>query len=97
VHAPVYNENVLTKNTIAEVDFLCNISRILKPQAKALFTVLNAAAMLRRYTNQAVAEGRFDPMTMVEFSEYPPRDGLPPVALRERGIVPTELNLLFHL
>ncbi|MCU0592792.1 MAG: hypothetical protein MUC57_15125 [Desulfobacterales bacterium] len=36
-------------------------------------------------------------MTMVEFSEYPPRDGLPPVALRERGIVPTELNLLFHL
>lgn len=79
------------------MSILCNISRSLKPQAKAVFTVLNATAMLRRYTNQDVAEGRFDPMTMVESSEYPPREGLPPVAVRERAFVPTELILLFRL
>lgn len=44
-----------------------------------------------------VAEGRFDPMTMVASSEYPPREGLPPVMLRERSFVPTELTLLFRL
>lgn len=76
---------------------LCNISRSLKPNAKAVFTVLNAAAMLRRYQNQDVAEGRFDPLTMVESSEHMPQEGMPAVAVRERGFVPTELVLLFRL
>ncbi len=79
------------------LSILCNISRSLMPQAKAVFTVLNATAMLRRYTNEDVAEGRFNPMTMVESSEYPPREGLPPLPVRERGFVPTELILLFRL
>ncbi len=78
------------------LSILCNVSRSLKPQAKAVFTVLNAAAMLRKYQNKDVAEGRFDPLTMVESSEYPPREGLPAVAVRERGFVPTELTLLFR-
>jgi SAM-dependent methyltransferase len=76
---------------------LCNISRSLKPQAKAVLTVLNAAAMLRRHTNPDVAEGRFDPLTLVTSSAHPPRDGLPPVAVRERAFVPTELVLLCRL
>jgi SAM-dependent methyltransferase len=79
------------------LSILCNISRSLRPQAKAVFTVLNAAAMLRRYTDKDVAEGRFDPITMVESSEHPPREGLPAIAVRERGFVPTELMLLFRL
>jgi SAM-dependent methyltransferase len=79
------------------LSILCNISRALKPQAKALLTVLNAAAMLRRYTNQDIEEGRFDPLTMVEASAYPPRAGLPAVALRERAFTPTELTVLFRL
>ena len=62
-----------------------------------MFTALNATAMLRKYTNKDIAEGRFDPLTMVESSEYPPREGLPAVAVRERGFVPTELRLLFRL
>jgi len=33
---------------------LSNICRSLKPQAKALFTVLNGAAMIRKYKNQDV-------------------------------------------
>ena len=76
---------------------LCNVSRSLKPQAKAVFTVLNGAAMLRKFQNTDVAEGRFDPLTMVESSEHPPQEGLPAVAVRERAFVPTELLLLFRI
>ena len=76
---------------------LLNIARSLKPRAKAVFTVLNGAAMVRKCQNKDVAEGRFDPLTMVESSECPPREGLPPVPVRERAFFPTELILLFRM
>lgn len=79
------------------LSILRNISRSLKPLAKAVLTVLNGAAMFRKFTNADVAEGRFDPLALVESSEHPPREGLPPVAVRERGFVPTELRLLVRL
>ncbi len=79
------------------LSILCNISRSLKPQAKAALTVLNATAMIRKHTNADIAAGRFDPLAMVVSSECPPRDGLPAVAVRERAFVPTELVLLFRL
>jgi hypothetical protein len=78
------------------LSILCNISRSLKPEAKALFTVLNATAMIRKYHNKDIATGRFDPITMVESSEHPPREGRPPIPVRERAFVPTELALLFR-
>jgi hypothetical protein len=62
-----------------------------------VLTVLNATAMIRRHTNKDVAEGGFDPIAMVESSECPPQEGYPPVAVRERAFVPTELILLFRL
>jgi SAM-dependent methyltransferase len=76
---------------------LRNISRSLKPQAKSLFTVLSAARMLRMHQNEDVAAGRFDPLTLTESSQCPPREGLPAIAVRERGFVATELTLLFRL
>lgn len=79
------------------LSILCNISRSLKPQGKVLLTVLNATAVIRKYTNQDIVEGRFDPLTMIESSECPPREGLPAVAVRERAFLPTELHLLFRL
>jgi len=79
------------------LSILCNMSRSLKPQAKVVLTVLNATAMLRKHTNKDIAEGRFDPLTLVESSECPPREGLPAVAVRERAFVPTEIILLFRL
>jgi SAM-dependent methyltransferase len=79
------------------LSILCNISRSLKPQAKMVLTVLNATSMIRRHTNKDVAEGSFDPITMVESSECPPQEGLSPVAVRERAFIPTELILLFRL
>jgi SAM-dependent methyltransferase len=79
------------------LSILCNISRSLKPEGQALFTVLNGAAMLRKHQNADVSEGRFNPLTLVEASAFSPLDGLPAVAVRERGFVPTELRLLFRV
>ena len=76
---------------------LRNISRSLKPGAKAVLTVLNAARHIRMYSNEDVAKDRYDPLTMVESSELAPREGLPAVPTRERGFVPTELRLLCRL
>jgi 2-polyprenyl-3-methyl-5-hydroxy-6-metoxy-1,4-benzoquinol methylase len=76
---------------------LRNISRSLKPQARALLTVLNGAAMIRRHTNDDVREGRFDPLLMVASSAHSPREGLPAIPLRERAFVPTELVLMCRL
>ncbi|HPD57157.1 MAG TPA: class I SAM-dependent methyltransferase [Smithellaceae bacterium] len=76
---------------------LANISRSLKKNAKAILTMLNATFMIRRFTNQDVAEGRFNPLTMEEASELPPREGMPPIKMRERAFVPTELTLLCRL
>jgi SAM-dependent methyltransferase len=78
------------------LSILRNVARSLRPGAKALFTVLSAAPMLRRASPEDVAAGRFDPMTLVASTEMPPREGHPPVAVRERGFVPTELALLFR-
>jgi len=53
--------------------------------------------MIRRYQNEDVEEGRFDPLALVESGEHPPRDRLPPVPVRERAFVSAELTLLFRL
>jgi len=76
---------------------LCNICRSLKPQARAVFTVLNGTAVIRRCRQSDVEDGRFDPLTMVEASDFAPRDGLTAIRVRERAFVPTELALLFRL
>lgn len=79
------------------LSILRNISRSLKPRGKAILTVLNGTAMIRRLQNEDVAAGRFDPLGLVESSQCPPREGLPPVAVRERAFVPTELVLLCRI
>ena len=76
---------------------LHNIAACLKPGAVVLLTVLNAAKMLRKYQNEDVAEGRFDPLSLVETYPFPPREGLPPIEARERAFVGTELVLLCRL
>lgn len=76
---------------------LRNISRSVKPEAKVILTVLNAAAMIRRYTDADVASGRFDPLALTESYDYPPREGLPAVRVRERAFVGTELRLFCRL
>ena len=79
------------------LSILRNIAQSIKPQAKVIFTVLNAIAMFRRYDNKDVAAGIFDPSTQVESLEHPPREGLPAIAVRQHAFVATELTLLFRL
>lgn len=87
-----------TDDPIAQpLNILCNVSRSLKPQGKFMATVLSAARMLRLHSNEDVAAGRFDPVTLVESSAIPPREGLPAVSVREKGFTGTELTLLCRL
>ncbi len=79
------------------LSILCNISRSLKPQARVMATVLSASRMLRAHADEDVAAGRFDPLALVESAACPPGEGLPAMAVRERGFVGTELRMLFRL
>jgi len=76
---------------------LRNISAVLKPHAKAVFTVVNGFATIRQMTQQDVEERRFDPLTMaaVYDEEYETPEGKKTVTLRERGFIPTELVMMF--
>jgi SAM-dependent methyltransferase len=76
---------------------LRQVAAALRPSAKCLFTVLNGLAMARRHSDADVANNLFDPLSLTERSELPP--GSVPISpqMRERGFVPTELNLLFQL
>lgn len=82
---------------------LSNISRALRPGAPGApgapvaLTALSAPGMFRRWSDDDVAAGRFDPATSVETSEMPPREGAEAVTVRERGFTPSELTLLFRL
>jgi SAM-dependent methyltransferase len=76
---------------------LSNISRCLKPGAKALLTVLSGSRMLRMHKDADVVEGRFDPLSIVLSHSFPPREGMEPMPIRERGFVGTELRLLCRL
>lgn len=76
---------------------LYNISNSLKLHGGLVMTVLNGAALFRKHTNSDVEEGRFNPLTIVESSAYPPREGLPAVPVRERAFVATELALMLRL
>ncbi len=87
-----------TDDPIAQpLAILRNICRSLRPEAKAVFTVPNGFAMIRKYRTTDVEEGRFDPLTLVEVSDHAPREGFPEIRVRERAFVPTELSLLFML
>ena len=68
----------------------------MQPGAKCLFTVLNGYAMVRRHNVEDVQHNAFDPLTLSELSDCAPTSAAPPVSLRERAFVPTELLLLFQ-
>ncbi len=76
---------------------LRNIAESLKPQKKTLLTVLNGYGMIRRSSQEDVQQGLFDPLTMTKVTDCPPAEGLPPIRLRERAFIPTEIPLLFRL
>ncbi len=82
-----------------DLDILRNVHAALRPQARFIMTVLNAMVPIRRYSDEDVAAGRFDPVTLVEESdmECETEDGPASFRFRERAFVPTELALMLRL
>ncbi len=82
---------------------LRGVAKALKPGARCLFTVLNGYRMARAHSQPDVEKDVFDPLTLSEVSDALTLSQVPeccdptePVAMRERGFVPTELQLLFR-
>lgn len=82
-----------------DLSILRNIHAALKPGARFILTALNGCLMIRRYTQDDVENGRFDPVTMVEIHtlECDTPEMQKTVLVRERGYVPSELTLLFRM
>jgi 2-polyprenyl-3-methyl-5-hydroxy-6-metoxy-1,4-benzoquinol methylase len=80
-----------------DLAILRNINGALKPGARLILTAPNGFEKIRKYTQEDVDRGKFDPMMMVEtvtMKWITPR-GKKSVVTRERGYVPTELLMLF--
>jgi cyclopropane fatty-acyl-phospholipid synthase-like methyltransferase len=79
-----------------ELRILKNIHDALKPDGMFILTALNGMRKMRAATEEAVTQGTFDPLTLVETysQEIQSEDGNENILLRERGFVPTELILL---
>lgn len=78
------------------LSILRNINRALKPDSKLMMTVLNGLALIRKYKQEDVEKGVFDPVTLAEVypMEYDTPDGKKSMMVRERGFTPTELKLM---
>lgn len=78
------------------LSILRNINRALKPDAKLMMTVLNGLALIRKYKQEDVEKGVFDPIALAGSCpmEYDIPEGKRSVTVRERGFTPTELKLM---
>lgn len=80
------------------LSILRNINRALKPNSPLMMTVLNGLALIRKYKQEDVEKGVFDPITLAEVypMEYDTPEGKKSFMVRERGFTPTELKLMFR-
>jgi SAM-dependent methyltransferase len=71
---------------------LRKIAAALKPGAMFITTVLNGCRMIRAISDEDVASGRFDPVTMVESydMEVETAQGIQKIPVRERMYTPAE-------
>ncbi len=81
-----------------ELSILRNINAALKPNGKIILTVLNGLALIRKFNQEDVEKGRFDPLTLAQVSpvEYDTKEGKKSLSVRERGFIPSELVILFR-
>ncbi|GBF76920.1 SAM-dependent methyltransferase [Paenibacillus sp. 598K] len=72
------------------------ISDALKPCGRLILTTLNAYARVRSLTQEDVAAGRFDPVTMIEhaMTEWELPEGKQQVEVKERRYFPFELKTM---
>ena len=78
---------------------LAGIHSSLKPGGKLILTVPNGLAKIRSATAEVVEQGSFDPNTLVEVFtlDYESEGGKKSVVVRERGFVPSELQLMLSV
>jgi SAM-dependent methyltransferase len=83
---------------VHELSILGNMNRALDVGGKAMLTVLNGLAMIRRFGQEEANRGRFDPLTLSEtyLYEYETAEGKRSQMVTERGFVPSELVLMFQ-
>ena len=77
---------------------LRNIHAALKTGSSFVLTTLNGFAKIRKFTQEDVRTGRFNPMTLIEtFTvEYDTPSGTKKILVRERGYLPQDLCDLFR-
>lgn len=91
----------LTDNPLDhDLVILKNMHHALKPGGRALVTAINGMRHIRAYNQADVDKGTFNPLTMTETITMEldlPAGEKQVIPVRERGYVPTELRLIFHL
>ncbi|MDX2064486.1 MAG: class I SAM-dependent methyltransferase [Fimbriimonadaceae bacterium] len=77
---------------------LRNIARHLRPNAPFVMTALNGYSIIRQMKDEHIAEGRFDPASMVAFyvDEWDLPEGTQRVAIYERLLIPPEMTRLMR-
>ncbi|MBP7148992.1 MAG: class I SAM-dependent methyltransferase [Acidobacteria bacterium] len=78
-----------------DIAILTNVRAALRPGASFMLTALNGLRMARQHGRRSVGSGRFDPLAMTEVGQI--KVGQRTFATRERGFVPTELELMFRV
>lgn len=75
-----------------DLKIFANIHASLRPGGRLLLNVLSACRQIRRFSDDDVAAGRFDPLTLTEQSDVPGADPDTLKNLRERGYTAPELR-----
>jgi hypothetical protein len=81
-----------------ELAILQHIYSALKPGAKLILNALNGYKKARRFAQNDIEEGKFDPITMTEIftTDWDTSEGKKSVQVREHGCMPMELTMLLE-
>ncbi len=74
---------------------LRNINKMLKINSRFILTALNGLRMIRKYSQEDVELGKFNPVNITETLDQDDTHNIPPSKLKEKGYLVSELNLLF--
>ena len=82
-----------------DLSILCNINAALDVGGKFVLTTINGTKKIRRYNQEDVLSGEFDPIHLIELFEveYDTEDGKIKTRVREKGYIGSELKLLLRL
>lgn len=82
-----------------DLNILRNINQSLKDDGMLVLTVLNGMLKIRAATQDAIANGTFNPLTLTEIYpiDYEDKGSTKNITVRERGFVPSELVLMLRV